>query len=204
MKALAFTNSLHVSTRGSRRHDEFSRLKSIEAPSPSIFSVRPIMVLSDASYPVEILSSEDIIIGSVLALALAFLWSFLQGRLSNSDVILWREDPTEYMDGPFLSLNEEPTTISNSTTKFSGSDWKEMSSEENYVFYNTKVRKQLSGQLKQPRLMKEEKKWVIVALLLLFVPVFSFEFFLALSRGILCGESFSLWSVAQELCAPHG
>ena len=162
------------------------------------------MVLSDASNPVDILSSEDIIIGSVLALALAFLWSFLQGRLSNSDVILWRVNPTEYMDGPFLSLNEEPTTISNSTTTFAGSDWKEMSREENYVFYNTKVRKQLSGQLKQPTLLKEEKKWVIVALLVLFVPVFFFEFFLALSRGILCSESFSLWSVAQELCAPHG
>lgn len=200
MKALTFTNSLRVSKRVNRRHDKLSRLKFFEAPCPSIFSVRPLMVLSDASYPVEILSSEDIIIGSVLALALAFLWSFLVGRQSNGDVVLWREDPTESMDGRLLSRS---TTISNSTTTFAESDWKEMSREENYVLYNTKVRKQLLGQLQQPKFLKEEKKWVIVALIILFVPIFSFEIFLALSRGILCGEFFSFWSVAQKLCAPH-
>jgi len=71
---------------------------------------------------------------------------------------------------------------------------------------------------------RKEKKWVLLALLILFVPIFSIEFFFALSRQLICGDTISFadkfdidaanslsstatsqpssqW--AQILCSPH-
>ena len=167
--------------------------------------VRPSSLLSSTQSLVstDVLSTEDILIGVVLSFALAFLWSYLEGKRSNSDIILRKNDSNEdERDWKFLRTDDN-TSISNSTKTFNGNDWKQISREENYVYFNTKVRKQLLRQNPAPKTLKREQTWVLVALLVLFIPVFSVEFFLALSRGVLCGASFSDWSLAQELCAPH-
>jgi len=151
------------------------------------------IVLLNALDPDDILSKEDIIIGTVLGFALAFLWSFIQRRQSDTNIVLWRQDSDEETDR---------STPSKSTTTFDADDWREISREENYVFFNTKVRKQIAGQDK-PKSLKHGQKWVLVALMALFVPIFSFEIFLALSRGLLCDDLLSDWDMAQVLCAPH-
>ena len=173
-----------------------TKIESLLRPSSSLF-------LTQSSVSTDVLSTGDILIGSVLAFALAFLWSYLEGKRSQSDILLWTRDSNEdEINGQFLRTGDN-TTISKSTKTFDGNDWKQISRPENYFYYNTKVRKQLLGQDSAPKTLNQEQTWVLVALLVLFVPVFSVEFFLALSRGVLCSASFSDWSVAQELCAPQ-
>ena len=51
---------------------------------------------------------------------------------------------------------------------------------------------------------RNEKKWVLVALLVLFVPIFSVEFFFALSRQFMCqGNLMNQSEWAQVLCSPY-
>ena len=96
-----------------------------------------------------------------------------------------------------------------------------MSREENYVLYNTRVRAEVGRERRGGREdsstrtdteddtsivagARNEKKWVLVALLVLFVPIFSVEFFFALSRQFMCQGNFlnqSEWS--QVLCSPY-
>jgi hypothetical protein len=97
-----------------------------------------------------------------------------------------------------------------------------MSREENYVWYKKKIGKSQSSTRDEERKGKVEKQWVLFGLLILFVPLFSLEIFLALSRGFLCGvmppsnnqdlidgeamrnafNGLSLLPWAQQLCAP--
>lgn len=148
----------------------------------------------------NVLSTQDIVIGVVLAIALAFLASFLQGRRNQADVVLWRSDDEGDIETAPTSAEEDTAR-----TLFDGEDWKEMSQPDNYIFYNTKLRKRKAElEAASTTVFRSEKQWVLVALLLLFVPIFSFEFYLTLSRQVLCGEN-SLFSfnMAQELCSPH-
>lgn len=128
----------------------------------------------------DVLSTRDLVDGSILAFALVFLFSFLQQRRrQDSTLELWEDEK----DG----------------TVFDADAWKEMSRPENYVYYNSRLGK---SPKKDPA--KKEKTRVVISLLVLFVPIFSAEFFLALSRQFLCeAKAFTQLAWASELCSPH-
>jgi hypothetical protein len=128
----------------------------------------------------DALGTQDLVDGSILAFALAFLFSVLQQRRRHDDIPTLQD---ETKDG----------------TVFDADAWKKMSRPENYVYYNSKLRKP-----RKDDPAKQEKKWVLISLLFLFVPIFSAEFFLALSRQFLCGgDPFTQSVWASELCSPH-
>ncbi len=88
---------------------------------------------------------------------------------------------------------------------FNADDWKEISREENYILYRTKIRQRSDVDTNTPNLKidNEENKLVLVALLALFVPIFSVEFFFALSRQFMCEMSLG-GGIFQKLCSPSG
>lgn len=142
----------------------------------------------------DVLGTQDLVEGSLLAFALALSFSFLQERRRD------RPSPpptTTLLDN---SLSQKNTTTASNNVFDS---WNEMSRQENYVYYNNKV-KQRRTRNSEPLSIKREKKWVLVALFVLFIPIFSAEFFLALSRQILCGGNpITQSSWAAQLCSPH-
>lgn len=142
---------------------------------------------------VDALGARDLVDGSLLAFALAFIFSYLQERR--------REQPSAAasLKEPLQMRN---TTVSSEQKQNNVFDsWKEMSREENYIYYNNRVKRRQSA---TPPTAKREQKWVVVALLVLFVPIFSAEFFLALSRQVLCGGNpLTQSSWAAELCSPR-
>ena len=86
---------------------------------------------------------------------------------------------------------------------FDADNWKEMSRVENYVLYNTKIRQRASKSDNSPSIRpidNKENRLVLVALLVLFVPIFSIEFFFALSRQFIC--EMGMGGVIQKLCSP--
>lgn len=128
----------------------------------------------------DVLSTRDLVDGSILAFALAVLLSVLQQRCQQDDTLTLGEDTG---DGRV----------------FNADAWKEMSRPENYVYYNSKL-----GKSPKKGPAKKEKTWVVIGLLVLFVPIFSAEFFLALSRQLLCEASpFTQSAWASELCSAH-
>lgn len=129
---------------------------------------------------IDVLSTRDLVDGSILAFALAFLFAFLQKRRRQDDTpTLWEDTK----DG----------------TVFNANAWKEMSRPENYVYYNSRLGK---SPKKDPA--KKEKTWVVISLLFLFAPIFSAELLLALSRQFLCEASpFTQSAWASQLCSPH-
>jgi hypothetical protein len=145
------------------------------------------------SYPLQkmdgVLSSEDIGVGVMIALSLVLLTSSLQNR-SESNMGILDDNPDD-----------------NEAVVFGADAWKDISKPENYVLYNTKVRNKLENpKLSPPNrgTFRSEKRVVAIALLVLFVPIFSFEFFLALSRQVVCGNGpLSMAGWALELCSPH-
>lgn len=161
------------------------------------------------------LSGQDIFVGVVIALVLAFTASFLQGRRADSDFVLWEEAAkpsprvmslTTPIDGPIdLSNSTAITDDTSSMQVFGGESWKEMSKPDNYVLYNRKVRglDKIKKGNNAPRI---EQTWVLVALLALFVPIFSIELFFALSRQLICDSGANAvldrpdW--AELLCSP--
>lgn len=89
-----------------------------------------------------------------------------------------------------------------SRTTFSGDSWEEISRPENYVLYNKKKSSRTKSDSTTSTVVNEEKRWVIISLLILFVPIFSIEFFLALSRQFMCaGDVFTQPGWARELCS---
>ena len=175
------------------------------------FRSRARMTLWSGTTNIEngILSNEDIFIGTILALGIAFLFSFLQGRSpSSSNIILWKDTPNESdmtniaIDDPMSLDFEEYDNEISKTKVFDGDMWKEMSRPENYAVYNREV-SQLSEDESKPERRnlstsqlngqqnpggKKENKLVLISLLILFVPIFSVEFFFALSRQFICGD----------------
>jgi len=142
----------------------------------------------------DVLGTEDLVVGTILAFSLALLGAYLQGRGNQNNFVLWKNKQN---DESIINLEEK--------NEFGEEAWKDVSRPENYILYTTKVREQQSGKNQTPSpFYRSEKKYVLFALLLLFVPIFSFEFFLALSRQITCGGSFlsqNAW--AEQLCSPH-
>jgi hypothetical protein len=145
---------------------------------------------------IDVMSTEDVAVGAVLAVMLALLASYLQGRRDQSDVVLWNKKDDLIPKDEAASRGEV----------FGAESWKDISRPENYVLYNTEVRKKLKGE-KPPapsETGRTENRVVVIALLALFVPVFSFEFFLSLSRQVICGgDPLTQSEWAQELCSPH-
>ena len=165
---------------------------------------------------VEVLSPQDIIIGTFLALILAFGYSYLNGQSSSTDFVSWRSGPqtnNKVSESEVVLLEE--AAVRNSTV-FNETNWKEMSREENYVLYNTRIRKKKSIMSKLNKdaetgshsstNQSRENKLVVIALLALFLPIFSIEIFFALSRQFLCeGGLFvgmSGGDLADRLCSP--
>lgn len=152
-----------------------------------------------------ILTSDDIFVGTILALAIAFLFSFLQGRSpSSSNIVLWRNN----------TRSDDDNEVSNEKI-FDGDMWKEMSRPENYAAYNrekSQLRKDETEESERNKpttiLLKrdnstKENKLVLISLLILFIPIFSVEFFFALSRQFICGDYVtnvddSLWLIDAE------
>jgi hypothetical protein len=147
------------------------------------------------------LGTEEILVGTILALALGLTASFLQSRRSQSDFVLWDKG----------SSLEATTNDSNNATDdnivFDAESWKEMSRPDNYVWYNNKRKlrseKEKSKRDNPQQSFRAEKMWVLIALLALFVPIFSIEFFFTLSRQVICGGStLDQGEWAQLLCSP--
>jgi hypothetical protein len=154
-----------------------------------------------------VLSNEDIFIGTILAFVLAFLFSFLQGRTpSSSNIVLWRDDDDEKDKMDSLANYRSNASDGNadigtddevlSEKIFDGDMWKEMSRPENYATYSrdksqsiraTKPEKSDVTMNQGKTGDTKENKLVLIALLVLFVPIFSVEFFFALSRQFICG-----------------
>lgn len=184
-----------------------------------------------------VFSTEDIFMGLIIGILLALVTSFLQGRRSQNDFVLWTKEPednitklpfttavsssTDKLELEFATnstalpessiLNDDLPMQKSRSTVFDGNGWKEMSRAENYVFYKRnlnqkkkKKKKSLEGDAEQTH----EQRVIVIALLALFIPIFSVEFFFALSRQILCGAGgynhglLSSLDAAQNLCSP--
>lgn len=149
------------------------------------------------SSPTDVLSTDDIVVGAVLAVVLAFGASFLQGRRgAQNDFVLWEKDPKE--------LNSSNVTQTDSVV-FDADSWKEMSRPDNYMLYKNKKNNKLQEKKSaSDASFRVEQVWVVIALFALFVPLFSVEFFFALSRQFICGgDPLSQSNLAFELCSPH-
>ena len=213
----------------------------------STFVISDAVAATDAYAFDEVLSTSDIVVGAILAFALAFGWSFLNGQSSSSNFISWRSqldnsskdtaeastsgivdnDITQRSDREEINGYDVDNDIAESDISapkvFNADNWKEMSREENYVLYNTRVRAardsgrerkadrdavttkgDTEGDVEIVSGVRSEKKWVLVALLVLFVPIFSVEFFFALSRQFMCGgDPLNQSEWAQILCSPY-
>lgn len=209
----------------------------------STFVISDAVAATDAYAFDEVLSTSDIVIGAILAFALAFGWSFLNGQSSSSNFISWRSQLDGSRDNAEAStsgkvdsditkrsdreerngcdVDDDSTESDRSAPKvFNADNWKEISREENYVLYNTRVRDggrerkadrdvvttkdDTEGDVEIVSGVRSEKKWVLVALLVLFAPIFSVEFFFALSRQFMCGgDPLNQSEWAQILCSPY-
>ena len=144
----------------------------------------------------DILSTQDIVNGAILACALAIGYSYLNGQSSTSSFVSW-PNQKQYDDDDSLFI--DPSVQGNDNKIFNADDWREMSKKENYILYSTKIRRRSSGIKSMGYIDKRENYLTLVALLLLFVPIFSVEFFFALSRQFMCDMGNE--SVAIRLCS---
>lgn len=143
----------------------------------------------------DILTTQDIVIGAILACVLALGYSYLNGQSSSSSFTSW---PTQSNNNANDDSRVVHATMSEQGKTFNSDDWREMSRKENYILYNTKIRRS-NKPIKGIINAKRENKSTLVALLLLFVPIFSAEFFFALSRQFMCEMEND---VASRLCSP--
>ena len=85
----------------------------------------------------DVLSTQDIVVGTILALVLAFGYSFLNGQSSSTSFISWPSQSGDRNDAQDIS---SPKSNVVDDKVFNEQSWEEMSREENYVLYNTKIR----------------------------------------------------------------
>ena len=179
-----------------------SSLKMISSNEELVSSSIPYMNGIDTTLS-DVLSTQYIVIGSILAFIIAFGWSYLNGQSSSTSFVSW---PSKKNGDDTLS--EDITTSireSDNENTFDAEDWKEMSREENYVLYNTKIRKSIDEKKPTQQLdevKKKENKAVLIALLVLFIPIFSIEFFFALSRQFVCQWGLGGEAIVTKLCSP--
>ena len=144
----------------------------------------------------DILSTQDIVNGAILACALAIGYSYLNGQSSTSSFVSW-PNQKQYDDDDSLFI--DPSVQGNDNKIFNAEDWREMSKKENYILYNTNIRRRSSGIKSMGYIDKRENYLTLVALLLVFVPIFSAECFFALSRQFMCDLGNE--GVAIRLCS---
>lgn len=165
----------------------------------------------------DVLSTQDIVVGTFMAFVLAFGYSYLNGQSSSSNFVSWGsvskdvndKSKPHHVEGDSL---EEGGSPSEGVDKvFDATSWKEISRPENYVLYQNRIRdgkkssvpnahQNISERVDE----RKEKKFVFIGLLILFVPIFSAEFFLALSRQFMCsGNPFTQAEWARQLCLPY-
>ena len=128
----------------------------------------------------SVLSNEDLGVGILLAFILAALASFLQSRRVSSDFAL---------DFPPLRPDVKGE-VSTNTTSSIFRDWKDVSKPDNYILFNTRQRNKVAST------STKEQRWVLMALVLLFAPIFTFEFLLTVGRQLIC-------IVSSEMCLPY-
>jgi hypothetical protein len=149
--------------------------------------------------PADVLIASDLFYGTLIALALAVTASFLQRRRHHDDFDLGGFAAKE------IRASEGGRTdgnYSNGTIVFDS--WKEISRPDNYVFYNRRARggNEIQDAPSAPSL-QIEKIWVLLALLALFVPIFSVELFFAVSRQLICGANpMHQLDWSEFLCSP--
>mmetsp|Transcript_834 Transcript_834/g.2091 ORF Transcript_834/g.2091 Transcript_834/m.2091 type:complete len:200 (-) Transcript_834:910-1509(-) len=165
--------------------------------APTFSGRQSLTLLHEGSLPVDVLGSSDIFYGTLIALVLAFTASFLQGTRNRDDFA-----PSELSDENTTSSTiaiDDGDSFSNDNIIFDADSWKDMSRPESYVFYNQKLKQRES---KSPT-FKSENALVLIALLALFVPIFSVEFFFALSRQLICGsDPMNQSDLSVFLCSP--
>ena len=190
-KNLPLSASVALRPGGKFCHNLIRRSSSIVAST----STPSVAAVGDA------LSTEDIVVGTILAFVLAFTYSYLNGQSSSTSFVSWGNQIQKNED-PFESIE----TASDDERVFDAKNWKDISREENYVLYNTRIKSKLNTQqtANNTKVDKTENKLVLVALLALFVPIFSVEFFFALSRQFLCeiGDPSDRVEFVQKLCSP--
>lgn len=163
-------------------------------------------LLHDVSQPIDVIGTSNILDGTLIALVLAFTASFLQQRRNNDDIAPSEASnrnatsPTTAVgDDDLLSVDD---LLSSDTNVFDGDSWKEISRPENYIFYNKKSRRKESESIPGSS-YNSEKIWVFFALSALFIPIFSVEFFFALSRQVICGgDTINQSDFSEFLCSP--
>lgn len=109
--------------------------------------------------------TPDLGYGIITALALAGFATYLQSLRSQNDFIL----APPVVDDTLESASKNATAFE---------DWKDISRPENFVLFKKRTKKNQASPI--------EQRWVLFALLVLFAPIFSFEFFLTVSRQLLC------------------
>lgn len=145
----------------------------------------------------NLLSTEGTLFPIAITLLTIFLKSFSHSeerrKVSFAQSII---APSTFIQSKEESLHHNQTDTS--TTIFS--DWEDISQAENYVWYNTKLRQRKQSAMTRSSLSntnpKTEQRWVFVSLLMFFTPIFTFEFFLTVSRQILC-------MVSHTSCLPY-
>jgi hypothetical protein len=168
--------------------------------------------ISDNSYKIatsatsDALSTQDIVNGAIIAFILAFGCSFLNGQSSSSSFVSWPSRLKKQNDSNDTDTSSvEGIDGKGNGRNFNADDWKEMSREENYILFRTKIRQRSNVDTNTPirKVDTEENKLVLVALLALFVPIFFVEFFFALSRQFMCEMRLG-GDIVQRLCSPSG
>jgi len=164
----------------------------VSGSSLSVGAVMSSIFRESSSGSIDALSTEDILVGIVIALLLAFTASFLQGHRAQNDFVLWEK--------------AESSNFNATDTRriFDADSWKEISQPDNYILYNQKVRRAIKKKNAGDVAVVVEPSWVLLGLLALFIPIFSLEFFFTLSRQLVCESGSPLvqpdW--AWLLCSP--
>ena len=157
----------------------------------------PSLAAAPVAYADDVLSNQDIAVGTILAVVLALGWSFLNGQSSSTSFVSWPSQTKDWQnDGPVFEQEDDRV--------FDEENWKEMSREENYVLYNTKIRQRKEEEMQKgsaPNVGKKENRLILAGLLVLFVPIFSVEFFFALSRQFMCEMGLG-GDLVEKLCSP--
>ena len=204
MKRPAFAIGDHILRENFKQQaDHYSSLVLNRGGSPrvplrmlsndDIMSMAPSSFISNSATvtPADVLSTQDIAMGTILAFILSFGYSYLNGQSSTSNFISW---------APNNNNNKDDQTLvdSDCDKTFNADSWKEISRKENYVLYSTRIRRQSN----LGRREKKENKSILLALLVLFVPIFSIEFFFALSRQFVCEMGLGGTEFVHKLCSP--
>lgn len=182
-----------------------------EPSSQSILDISVADIHVGASSGTDVLSTEDIVVGTILAFILAFGYSYLNGQSTSSSFVSWSSQSYDENDALDSGSSVKDIATGNDDKTFNAESWKEMSREENYVLYNTKLRqknRQKSGTISESQPLQKKQDSLhprlsseLIWLLILFVPIFSVEFFFALSRQFMC-EMGMEGELAQKLCSP--